>query len=139
MKTIKIITFFLLSLYLVTNSIFANDKRFNSINWNELTIHQKTILIQDYKDFLSNYENLSSVKLSEDKFSFFKQYIDNKFNAYASEGYDCLYGGWPSNRNENGLCKWPQKNNTKYNDYKNTCNENQLLCNPMLFGENICI
>ena len=139
MKTVKIITFFLLTLYLVTSSLFANEKRFNSIDWNELTIHQKTQIIQDYKDFLFNFESSKSVKLSNEKYSLFNRYIKNLFNAYASVGYDCLYGGWPSNRNTEGLCKWPQENNTKYNDYKNICSESQLLCNPMLFGDNICI
>jgi len=139
MKTVKIITFFILTLYLVTSSLFADDMRFNSIDWNELTIHQKTQVIQDYKDFLFNLESSKSVKLSNKKYSFFNRYIKNLFNAYASEGYDCLYGGWPSNRNTEGLCKWPQENNTKYNDYKNVCSESQLLCNPMLFGDNICI
>jgi hypothetical protein len=139
MKIVKIITFFVLSLFLATSVLFANERQFDSIKWNKLTKLQKSKLIKDYKLFLSEYEKSKSVKLSDEKYSFFNHYIKNLFNAYALEGYDCLYGGWPSNRNENGLCKWPQKNNTKYNDYENTCNKNQLLCNPMLFGENICI
>jgi hypothetical protein len=127
----------LLSSFIIITNLYAGID-INYVDWSSLTRQQKIHLIQDIKIFVQNYENTHKSKLADKKFSYFQK-VMNPFYAHAADSYDCLYGGWPSTRSSQGLCKWPQSANPKYQSYQNKCGESELHCNPMLFGEGLCI
>jgi hypothetical protein len=60
-------------------------------------------------------------------------------SAYASSDQDCIYGGWPSQKikvGEKFLCRSPVL--TK--NYQNgPCSQNELQCQPLLFGPGMCV
>lgn len=62
-------------------------------------------------------------------------------NAYADTGYDCFYAGWPSktvSSNGRQLCSSPQNHNPTYSNSSTSCAANELKCQPLLFGADLC-
>lgn len=57
--------------------------------------------------------------------------------AHADGNYDCFYAGWPSRR-VGGKCTHPSRGNSAYSSQSSGCRSNQLLCQPVLFGDNLC-
>lgn len=77
--------------------------------------------------------------LTYEEFHFLKKM---KFleEAWADTRYDCFYAGWPSTLVKSGsrrLCQSPLTANTDYQ--KGSCGKNELLCQPLLFGESLCV
>jgi hypothetical protein len=60
--------------------------------------------------------------------------------AWADARYHCFYGGWPStlikSKGKN-LCQNPKKTNSSYDQL--ACKENELQCQPLLFGKGLCV
>ncbi len=82
-----------------------------------------------------NADDLVSLEESRflEKFKLFDE-------AWADGRYDCFYAGWPSTLVKSGnrrLCQSPITSNA---DYQNgSCGNNELLCQPLLFGESLCV
>jgi hypothetical protein len=61
--------------------------------------------------------------------------------AYADTGFDCFYAGWPSKTVTSGdrkLCSSPATHNPNYGSSQTTCAANELKCQPLLFGAQLC-
>lgn len=103
-------------------------------------------LVSIYKDFLINLENVEEPEPLETS-SY--QKVLSGFFAYASNGADCIYAGWPSLRARNGYCESPDTA-PAYSNYANlteslgfkdgtpvgfqSCTSDQRMCNPVVFG-----
>lgn len=60
--------------------------------------------------------------------------------AWADARYDCFYAGWPSTLRASGgkkLCQLPERTNSSYE--KGICKGDELQCQPLLFGNNLCV
>lgn len=60
--------------------------------------------------------------------------------AWADARYDCFYAGWPSTLRASGgkkLCQLPERTNSSY--VKGICKGDELQCQPLLFGNNLCV
>ena len=63
-------------------------------------------------------------------------------NAYAASTFDCFYAGWPSTKRQVGsksLCTSPSNSNPLYKSLSSSCGQGQLLCQPALFGNDLCV
>ena len=102
---------FLLALLFVSTMVQANDKFYNQLKWVQWSIEQEEQTPTEVvKTFLNN------------------------FNAYAyKEGDSCLVLGYQGSFTK-GVCRL----NASAVD-KNKCAKNYYPCQPLLFGEGICI
>lgn len=93
---------------------------------------QQEQVIETYKDFFRSLnEELSAQNSGYEKtWSLIAQ-------AFADEAFDCVYSGWPSKR-VNGRCSNPVRHNPVYVIQAGSCSGNKLLCQPLLFGPNLC-
>lgn len=55
--------------------------------------------------------------------------------AWADSRFNCFYGGWPSSK-KGKYCQNPSRTNPNYS--KTACRENELQCQPLLFGKGHC-
>lgn len=106
-------------------------------------------LVEAYKEFLLNLENIHQDKEQKLYSTIIFEKIINNFVAYADASSDCLYAGWPSRRASNGFCNRPETVK-EYNDYLSAvavlekkgkippgfdkCGQDERLCNPTIFG-----
>lgn len=105
-----------------------------SVTHNEymkLSPDQKTQILVTYIDFLKKIKEEEATSATN---LIFWNLISS---AFADENYDCVYSGWPSKR-INGRCSSPIRNNHSYGQQSSSCSGNQLLCQPLLFGPNLC-
>lgn len=75
----------------------------------------------------------SNEKSFLEKFKLFEE-------AWADSPYNCFFAGWPSTLKiigEKKYCLSPEKINSTYNT--GNCKANELLCQPLLFGSNLCV
>lgn len=82
--------------------------------------------------------NENSIQTTEQKSYFQKLKLLEE--AWADSAYDCLYAGWPSVLKSFGgrkLCTNPKTANASYG--QSSCKQNQLQCQPLLFGKNLCV
>lgn len=89
--------------------------------------------------FLKDVHALTETDLMNKKV--FKKWNAFIAMAYADTGYDCFYAGWPSktvNSNGRKLCSSPSNHNPHYATSETQCEANELKCQPLLFGSNLC-
>lgn len=126
-------------LIFILSFIFSSKGFTQSFRWSELRFEDKKELVQSLKDFHTSYTKDHDFFISKTYPHFFS--LIN--HAYASTGYNCFYAGWPSetvNFNGKELCTSPKNKNAWYQEtYLNSCESSQLLCNPLLFGEGLCV
>ncbi len=61
-------------------------------------------------------------------------------SAYAEGGFNCFFGGWPSHTKPNSnSCDFPWVTNEFYQAAAGQCTDGQMACNPILFGDNLCV
>lgn len=101
----------------------------SSLKWNDLNDQQKFHVTEELKTHLK-YIEASHQELVSYKFELLN-------SAYASE-YNCFVAGWPSSTNAQGSCQDPAKLNPYHKNYLG-CPSGELLCNPALFGDGLCI
>jgi hypothetical protein len=102
--------------------------------WNSTNMNGKVWLLQEYKAFFINHqqsENLEELQVT--RFPLMNLILDS---AWALEGMDCVYAGWPSKR-MNNTCSSPLKQNPEYKS--GSCSSGQLQCQPLLFGKGLCV
>lgn len=109
--------------------------------WSKLSFEQKKEAIHALKEFNLALNKDETYLISQTNSS--SGWADIIAQAYASTGHNCFYGGWPSETveyNNKTYCTSPKNKNSWYQEkYKNTCAETSLLCNPILFGEGLCV
>lgn len=112
-----------------------------------LTHHQFVKLTQTQKtEYLSIHINfLKDIQTATLTDAVVKTQLNEWFTlmnkAYADTGFDCFYAGWPSKLVSSGdrkLCSSPANNNPNYSASETSCGSNQLKCQPLLFGDNLC-
>lgn len=131
-------TIYFLLLILISTHSWAgmlDMQQFKNLNSNQ----QAEVLIA-YKEFISLQ---SELELAEKVSSLNIGLITE---AYASEIYNCFYAGWPSVKKQVASagkskfqCSSPGNSNQSYQRLASSCSQNQLLCNPTLFGKGLCV
>lgn len=120
---------FMLLFVLVVGSFSAfgqtGRKAFKSSN-----MLDKVYLVNEYKAFFAQHAD-QLADWQQKKTSFWKLISE----AYATEGMDCIYAGWPSQR-VGTSCSSPARMNPNYQ--AGQCASNELHCQPALFGEGLC-
>jgi hypothetical protein len=126
---------------------FASDY-WTNIRVKELPASARTQLLRDIKDFARRSEvrhpDRYATILNENRIPgdwLLPLLLPTQAHASAPSGF-CLYGGWPSTWTTDGrkLCNWPQSGNPAYRTTNgSTCSDRQLLCNPTLFGDALCV
>ncbi len=110
----------------LTNAVFAIEDPVFEMNksW-----------VGSIKRLLSEIEKKEGHLLvkSEDHFFGKFQLIQS---AWADARFNCFYGGWPSQK-KNNLCQHPEKTNPSYS--KSSCKVNEFQCQPLLFGQGVCL
>jgi len=131
-------------------SKFLSGKEFLS-----LPPAQKTKAIRAYREFFIALEKNRAFRTShldgeiKKAWMFFRIFIDEAHGF--DETFDCVFAGWPS-KLVGGVCDRPQRQNPSYETVMETmmskhglagsCADirgNSLLCNPFLFGNNLCV
>jgi hypothetical protein len=91
-------------------------------------------MVIELKKFIQTVEEDSTFHdiITQSKFQFINE-------AYAAN-LDCFYGGWPSSLVKQGnrkYCSNPKAASPLYP--KSSCKENEMSCQPLLFGEGLCV
>lgn len=122
MKPMVLLTLFL------TTSVFALSGR---DLWKHSNTQRRVYLLGEYFQFLQQYHENERLGPNRDEISFLKLLLSD---AWAAE-LDCLYAGWPSKR-VGKYCSSPAKHNP---DYQSSCSQQEMLCQPLLFGQGVCV
>lgn len=102
--------------------------------------HMRVSWVKSMKDLFLEIEQKSGKDLLTHDESHFLKKFKLLEEAWADSRYDCFYAGWPSTLVKSGnrrLCQSPINANTDYR--KGSCGKNELLCQPLLFGELLCV
>jgi hypothetical protein len=137
----KLLLFFF---FLINFNTFITYAKSSTYKWQNLTPAQKVAILVEVKQFVQLYQK--DMELGDDiKSTNFFLYLINQAHADTNTASDlnCLYGGWPSKKvtyGERVVCANPKTKNPNYaNIALAKCSSTQLLCNPVLFGEDICV
>lgn len=132
------VRFYILLLLSLSFPISAYAGNFLNLEVSKLNNIQKKVLIAQFQEFLLEYEkkNQHFYASAPMNYSPLNLWLSS---AFAGAGDDCLFGGWKSITDANGLCFRPQKKNKDYANYQDKCSETELYCNPVLFGHEICV
>lgn len=95
--------------------------------------------VKTLKELLLDIEKTDDTKMVHlDKKFYYSWNLINE--AWADARYDCFYAGWPSTLQSVGgkkLCQLPSRVNSSYQ--KGVCKGDELQCQPLLFGQNLCV
>jgi hypothetical protein len=110
----------------------------------DLSRENRVEILKIYREFLQAQSESANYELQKLTTSKWKISIPGFLYAYAADpSYNCLFGGWPSNLSSplNGkrYCLDPRKVNENYKNYKSCAGESEMLCNPALFGADLCV
>lgn len=120
---------FTLSLMCLTTLVHA---RIGRVAWNGADDKAKAEIIKIYQTWFTEVSKVEEVaEWEEKKVTYFKLFSD----AWASEGMDCIYAGWPSKRI--GSCSSPTRSNPDYQ--QGSCSPSEMQCQPLLFGSGLCV
>lgn len=92
--------------------------------------------VKTLKELFQDIEKRQPYKLVYEEKKFLEKFnlIANAW-AESDSRYNCFYGGWPSIK-KGKYCQNPSRVNTSYE--KNACKQNELQCQPLLFGKGLC-
>jgi hypothetical protein len=103
---------------------------------------QQINIIQAYRDFAREMAK-NQLELSMVRSMFTPSIIEE---AIAQAPYNCFYAGWPSlqktvmvDGKKKTICTNPANANDSYKSLAKTCGDKQMLCQPILFGKNLCV
>lgn len=123
----------LISLFLFSTSLLAITPQ---EAWKNANKRNKVMLLNEYRAFYEALDAKNNQSLSEFHTSSYYQFFINDAYAASPEGMNCVYAGWPSKR-VNNLCSSPQRQNPAYE--KGNCSSSEMQCQPLLFGQGICV
>ena len=121
---------FLILLSILYSSLIHASFSLPAVNWKDLSHDQQAQVWVEYRQVLNEFELRAPDKVAEKKYSLINE-------AYAA-GYECFVAGWPSSKGSNGKCSTPVKMNPNYAHHLG-CAVDQILCNPAVFGEALCV
>lgn len=101
-----------------------------------LSITQQVMVLKAYKQFVASQTMMEL----DPKFSSFDFKLIEE--AYAASEFNCFYAGWPSVKktvNGRSVCSSPMKANPSYKSQAKSCGNYEMLCNPTLFGDGLCV
>lgn len=104
--------------------------------WKVTSKYGKVQLLSGYQAFYNELSQKEAATYEEWKLrqtTMWNLFINE---AWATEGMNCIYAGWPSKRVSN-LCSSPGRNNPDYDN--GNCSANQMHCQPMMFGKGLCV
>lgn len=113
--------FFITVLVLMSFHLHASDDFLMRQSW-----------VRTLKELVSDIEFKDKKLLVENE----RKFIELFESAWADSRYNCIYGGWPSVKSGK-YCQNPKKTNSSYD--KGACKENELQCQPLLFGKGLCV
>lgn len=97
---------------------------------------QEDVIVAYQEFFRSIPSSTESEKFSSYQFHFLQE-------AYAAGNFDCFYAGWPSvsvaKPNGGKACRSPKTGNPDYPQLSSLCGEGTMLCQPLIFGEGLCV
>jgi hypothetical protein len=107
----------------------------------------KAVMLESVVEFYKKFEEGAGEELysaNQQQFRDIMKRLQLPFSeeAFATEGFDCFFGGWPSKFVKKGgrlTCGSPADTNPDYASASGACGVNQLACNPALFGKDVCI
>ncbi|WP_408097786.1 hypothetical protein ACJVC5_02405 [Peredibacter sp. HCB2-198] len=104
--------------------------------WKVTNTYGKVQLLTGYQAFYNELSQKEASTYEEWKLreTTMWQFFINE--AWATEGMNCIYAGWPSKRVSN-LCSSPGRQNPDYDN--GSCSSNQMHCQPMMFGKGLCV
>lgn len=123
-------------------------------DFHKATAEEKAKGLEALVEFYQRYDEASaaedeSFSAAPSKCSLLFQNFVKRLNrliqgAEADETYDCFFGGWPSkffDKEGKGhlTCDNPEHRNSEYAKYASRCGAGQMVCNPALFGEGLCV
>lgn len=118
-----------LSVLCLTSLVHA---RIGRTAWELADDKGKAEIIKIYQTWFSEVSKVEAVAdWEEKKTTYFKLFSE----AWAAEGMDCIYAGWPSKRI--GSCSSPTRSNPDYQ--QGSCSSNEMQCQPLLFGGGLCV
>ncbi len=120
---------FIFVFILFSTSTFASFS-FPKVNWKNLSEDDRASVLIAVHDYMSELEKISPEEVACLNYHLIEE-------AYAA-GFDCFIAGWPSSKNAQGRCQSPVSHNSSYKNYFG-CREGEMLCNPALFGDKLCI
>lgn len=133
-----------MKLILILSGLLFFQSNLNAKVWNvwkHANTQQKVEIIKIIKEFQKTYSK--NTELGEFNKSAFLNLMSLINNAYAADGYECFYAGWPSKLVKVGsknYCSSPKNQNSWYKErHQSKCSENELMCNPLLFGDKLCV
>ena len=121
---------FLILLTVMYSSLIHASFSLPGVNWKELSEDQRAQVWGEYRLILNELEVSAPDKIAIDRISFIGE-------AYAA-GFECFVAGWPSSKGSDGKCATPVKMNPNYAHHLG-CGVDQILCNPAVFGEALCV
>ncbi len=101
-------------------------------DYGELNTIQKIKLVQSFREFAKAFEKSYPVT-AKNHTVFLPSFMD----AFAAPGESCVIAGWMSTRGATDSCSYPE--NELFKTQNPTCGEGSIACNPLLFGNNLCI
>lgn len=129
-----------LVLTLFSSHLLAQPLEFK---WSKLSMAQKVASLEAIKHFLKT-DAKDQTLAAVDPATRLKWHVLLFDEAWAQASFkpNCFYAGWPSQQVSLGdrkVCSSPAKSNPWYQTQKEKCGAGKLLCNPLLFGEALCI
>ena len=121
--------------------LFAGEL-ITSQEFQKLETKKQVQILKAYKAFVK--EVLKNENETEELTAKIRLFLIDQ--AFAADTFNCFYAGWPSlkkttttNGEKKTYCSSPLKSNPEYKKLSETCAKGEMLCQPVLFGSNICI
>lgn len=132
---------FVLLMSLLPSLLFAREL-LTIQEYQKLPSKQQVQILKAYKAFVK--EVLKNENETEELTASIRFLLID--HAYATDTFNCFYAGWPSlkkttttNGQKRTYCSSPLKSNSQYKILAESCGKGEMLCQPVLFGANICI
>jgi hypothetical protein len=117
-------------------SAHASAVLMNMQEFKQLSTTQKVMVLKAYKQFVASQNTIAL----DPKFTSLDWSLIEK--AFAASEFNCFYAGWPSvKKTSHGktVCSSPMKANPSYKSLAKSCKGSEMLCNPSLFGDGLCV
>ena len=88
--------------------------------------------VKTLKELMLDIEKREPIELTQSE----RRFLSLIPEAWADSRYNCFYAGWPSVK-KGKYCQNPSRTNSSYE--RSACQENELQCQPLLFGKGLCV
>jgi hypothetical protein len=102
--------------------------------WSRSTLEGKVQVLKEYKKFYETRSTEFDLGDTDENYTSFTFSLISE--SWAGSSFNCVYAGWPS-KLVGKVCSSPARHNPEYNH--NSCGQNQMQCQPLLFGTGLCV